>query len=59
MNKDDILIIKPQFPLKPETADNIRKKLIEQMETGIILLPFGYDVVIAPKDTEIMIEERG
>ena len=57
MNKDEVLIIKPQFPVKPETADNIRKKLIEQMETGIILLPFGYDVVIAPKDVEIKMED--
>lgn len=56
MNKDEVLIIKSQFPIKPEKADKVYKKLIEQMETGVILIPYGYEVIIAPKDTEIKVE---
>lgn len=55
MNKDEVLILKPQFPVKPEKANDIRKQLIEQMETGIILLPFGYEVIVEPKQIEVKI----
>lgn len=56
MNKDDILILKPLFPVKPKAAHDIREMVFKQMEEGIVLLPFGYEVVIAPKDTEIKME---
>lgn len=53
MSKDEVLIIKQQFPVKPENADKVYKKLIEQMETGVILLPYGYEVVVAPKEIDV------
>ena len=53
MNKDEVLILKPQFPVKPEVMCDIHKQIIEQMETGVILLPFGYEVAVKPKQIEI------
>ena len=53
MNKDEVLIIKPKFHVKPENADKVYKKLIEQMETGLILLPYGYDVIVKPKEIDV------
>lgn len=53
MNKDEVLILRPQFPVKYENADNVRKQIIEQMETGVILIPFGYEVIIEPKQIKI------
>ena len=53
MNKDEILIIRPQYPVKAETMNDLHKKLIEQAKTGVVLVPFGYEVVVAPKDAEI------
>jgi hypothetical protein len=58
MNKDEILILKPLFPVKEKVAHDVREMVFKQMEEGIVLLPFGYEVVIAPKDTEIKIETQ-
>lgn len=58
MNKDEILIIRPQFPIKADAMIDIHKRLIEQMKTGVVLLPFGYDVVVAPKDVEVKIDTK-
>ena len=58
MNKDEILIIRPQYPVKAETMNDIHKKLIEQAKTGVVLVPFGYEVVIAPKDVEVKMETK-
>ena len=55
MNKDEILILKPLFPVKPDAAHDIREKVFKQMEEGIVLLPFGYEVIVEPKQIDIEI----
>jgi hypothetical protein len=55
MNKDEVLILKPQFPVKPEDAYNVREMVFKQMEEGIVLLPFGYEVIVKPKQIDIKI----
>ena len=58
MKENEILIIRPQYPVKAETMRDIHKKLIEQAKTGVVLVPFGYEVVIAPKDVEVKMETQ-
>lgn len=55
MNKDEILILKPLFPVKPNVAHDIREMVFKQMEEGIVLLPFGYKVIVEPKQIDIEI----
>lgn len=55
MGKDEILILKPLFPVKPDVAHDIREKVFKQMEEGIVLLPFGYEVIVEPKQIDIEI----
>lgn len=55
MGKDEILILKPLFPVKPEVAHDIREIIFKQMEEGIVLLPFGYEVIVEPKQIDIEI----
>ena len=54
MNKDEILIIKPQIPAKKDDLIVVYKNIKEQLELGnVVVLPFGYDILTAPKDVEI------
>lgn len=56
MNKDDILIVKYPFLMKNDQATKLRDSILKQKENGVIILPDYCEVVIAPKDTEVKIE---
>lgn len=58
MNSDEILIIQCQIPMKPQKADDLRKRILEQKETGVILLPNYCTVVTKPKDIDIQVESQ-
>ena len=54
MTKDEILIIKPQIPAKKDDLIVVYRNIKEQLELGnVVVLPFGYDILTAPKDVEI------
>lgn len=56
MNKDDILIVKYPFRMTPNRVDILHKSILEQKETGVIILPDYCEVVVIPKDVEIKVE---
>lgn len=58
MKNDEILIIRCQIPMKPQKADILRKQILEQKETGVILLPNYCTVVTKPKDIDIQVEQQ-
>lgn len=53
MNKDEILIIKPDYPVKKTDMPIVYRNMLDQMKNGLVLLPFGYEAVIVPKDVEL------
>lgn len=58
MTKDDILVIKYPFLMKNADASKLYESLLKQKENGIIIVPDYCEVVIAPKDVEIKMEEN-
>lgn len=52
----DVLVIKCNSMVKPETLDDMRKTFIRQKEDGVIVLPAMYEAVVVPDDIEIVME---
>ena len=57
MNKDDILIVKYPFLMKRDQVTEQYNSILKQKKNGVIFIPDCCEVVIAPKDVEIKIEE--
>ena len=54
MTKDEILIIKPQIPIRKIDLMCVYEDIKKQLSLGnVVVLPFGYDILTAPKDVEI------
>lgn len=56
MKNDEILIIKYPYRMTQQRADILRKQILEQKESGVILLQDFCSVVTAPKDMDIQVE---
>lgn len=56
MKSDEILIIKYPYRMSKQRADILRKQILEQKETGVILLQDFCSVVTKPKDMDIQVE---
>jgi hypothetical protein len=54
----EILVIKTNnFKLSPQDMHNLRQQIIKQKEEKIVVLPYFCEVIIAPEDVDIRIEE--
>ena len=54
----EILVIKTNdFRLSPQDMHNLRQQIIKQKEEKVVVLPYYCDVIIAPEDVDIKIEE--
>lgn len=51
----DLLIVKekPGINIKADVMDHWRKEILRMKETGVIVLPWFLDVVVAPEDVEV------
>lgn len=56
MNSDEILIIRCQIPIKEQKIDALRRRILDQKESGVILLPYYCSVISKPKDIDIQVE---
>lgn len=54
----DILVIRCNALVHPETLKNLQKGFIKQKEDGVIVLPAMCDAVIVPDDIKIIVEEK-
>ena len=54
----DILIIKSTALYSQEKLKQVRDSIIDQKDNGVILLPYGFEVIVAPDDVEIIMEEK-
>lgn len=50
----DILVIKSTALFSPEKLKQLRDSIIAQKDSGVILLPYGFEVIVAPDDVEII-----
>lgn len=53
---EDVLIIRPWLNFhKGEDLVTVREIVLRQMKEGVIMLPFGYEVVKTSKDSDVHI----
>lgn len=50
----DILIIKPTALIGPEKLKQVSDSIIAQKDNGVIFLPYGFEIIVAPDDVEII-----
>ena len=50
---NDILIVRVNMFLKNKEQEAVRKYILEQRKTGVIVLPPYCEVIVVPKDVEI------
>ena len=55
----DLLVVKVKsgIEVKPDLMRYWCKEILKQKETGVVVLPWFLDVVVAPEDVEIKVEE--
>ena len=53
---DNILVVKVKSLMPPEQLDNLRRGIINQKESGVIVLPSFCEAVVVPEDVEIKAE---
>jgi hypothetical protein len=53
MDKSEVLVITPQVPMGARDINYARELILKQKEEGVVMLPFGYKVLIKPHDVEI------
>ena len=52
----DVLVIRPLVPFsKGEDMVKVREMALRQMKEGIIMLPFGYEVVKVSEDVDVRV----
>lgn len=51
--RNDLLIVKSGINIKADLIDHWHKEILRQKETGVIVLPWFLDVVVAPEDVEV------
>lgn len=53
----DVLVIKSSA-VRPERLRELRRDILTQKETGVIVLPSCVDAVIVPDDIKIVIDDE-
>lgn len=54
----DVLVIKCRCAVRPERLRELRRNILEQKETGLIVLPSWVDVVVVPDDIKVVIDDE-
>lgn len=52
----DILVVKSNIALSPQSMNTLKNGILEQKENGVICLPYYCDVFVIPENTEIKTE---
>lgn len=52
----DILVIKCNTTVKPETLKQLRQIFLKEKEEGVVIIPAFCDVLMVPEDIEIKVE---
>lgn len=57
---EETLVITLPFAMRPQDKEILREKIVEDMKTGVVVLPIGSKAVMVPQNVEVVIEdERG
>lgn len=50
----DVLLLRSPYALKKDAIKKIHDNLVEQKESGVVLVPFGWKAEIVPENIEII-----
>ena len=53
---DKVLVVKINQVVSSERLDLIRQAIVNQMKTGVVLLPFGCEAIVVPENIEVKVE---
>lgn len=56
--RQQILVVESPFIMKQEQVENLRNRIIDQMKSGLVILPQGYKAITCDADT-VMIKGGG
>lgn len=54
----DILVIKCNGAVRPEKLRELRREILAQKETGVVVLPSCVDAVVVPDDIKIVVADN-
>lgn len=54
----DLLVVKVKdgINVKDDLMDYLRKEILKQRETGVVVLPWFLDTIVVPEDTEMELQ---
>lgn len=52
----DILVIKSNYKINNKDFESLREAFINMKAEGVVVIPLGFDVIVAPEDVEIKLE---
>lgn len=58
MKKDDILVLKANPFIRPEELEEMRQKILQEREDGVIMLPPTLTVISCSQDTKILLKDK-
>ena len=50
---NDILVIRAPYMMKKEAMKRTYDQILQQMDSGLVMLPEGFNVALCPKDVEV------
>lgn len=53
-----VLVVKLNMHLRAKDIQRIRKSIMEQKETGLVILPTFCDALLVPEGIDILVEEE-
>lgn len=54
----DVLVIKCRCTVRPERLRELRRDILAQKETGVVVLPSCVDAVVVSNDIKIVIDDE-
>lgn len=54
----DVLVIRCNTLIHPETLKNFRDIILAEKESGVIVLPNMFEAIVVPDDMEIRFEDK-
>ena len=57
MTKDEVLVVKVNFPVKSDVLRELQRVLIKQRETGVIVIPAYMEAQVVSGDIEMRVVE--
>lgn len=52
----EILLLEPDMAIALDVQERIVRRVAEQAKTGVVLIPYGFKAIVAPKGTYLQVK---